>query len=154
MAKEGERMIGLAAHEGCAKPGELTESGAGESGLGALPRNRRVDARCGVDTSAVIRLIKIGSNLDGQILNVSLGGCRIRTTERFPVGIYTRVEVEFRLRGTPLLLGGVVQAIHGRNDVGLRFLDVSARKREDLTELIAEIKAVQGSEAENDAETE
>ncbi|HTW61542.1 MAG TPA: PilZ domain-containing protein [Terracidiphilus sp.] len=120
--------------------------GAGRDEVIPSPRNRRGDARCGVDTSAVIRLVKIGSRLSGQILDVSLSGCRIRTAERFPVGIYTRVEVEFRLRGTPLQLGGVVQAIHGRKEVGIRFLDVSARKREQLAELIAEIRAVQGSE--------
>jgi PilZ domain len=132
-------------------------AGADGCALAGPPRNRRVQARCGVETSAAIRLIKIGSILAGQIVDVSMGGCRIRTAERFPVGIYTRVEVEFRLRGTPLLLGGVVQAIHGRKEVGIRFLDVSARKQEQLSELIAEVKAVQSSEmqssgAQNSAE--
>lgn len=103
-------------------------------------RERRVQARCDVDTSAVIHLVKSGSRLGGQIRDLSPGGCRIHTLERFPVGIYTRVEVEFRLQGTPLLLGGVVQVIHGRDEVGIRFLEVSARKRELLTELIAEIR--------------
>jgi c-di-GMP-binding flagellar brake protein YcgR len=111
----------------------------------AAQRERRVEARCGVDTSAGIHLVKGGTRLSGQIRDLSLGGCRIRTREKFPVGIYTRVEVEFRLQGTALLLGGVVQAIHGRNDVGIRFLDVSPRKREHLAELIAEIKEMQGS---------
>jgi hypothetical protein len=65
--------------------------------------------------------------------------------ERFPVGIYTRAEIEFKLQGTALLLGGVVQAIHGRNEVGIRFLDVSPRKREQLAELIEEIREMRGS---------
>jgi hypothetical protein len=106
-------------------------------------RDRRVEVRCGVDTSAAIHLVKIRSRLQGQICDLSLGGCRIHTVERFPVGIYTRVEIEFRLQGMPLLLGGVVQAIHGRNEVGIRFLDVSLRKREQLAGLIAEIREMQ-----------
>ena len=91
----------------------------------------------------MIHLIKIGSKLPGQILDLSLGGCRLRTADRFSVGIYTRVEVEFRLQGLPVLLGGVIQAVHDRNHVGIRFLDVSPRKRTQLTELIEEIQELE-----------
>jgi hypothetical protein len=69
-----------------------------------------------------------------------LGGCRIYTDERFPVGIYTRVETEFRLEGLPFRLGGVIQAIHDRRHVGIRFLDMSSRKREQLEQLVREIE--------------
>ena len=132
--------------------GKKSAGPAGASGLTTLPHNRRTETRCGVDSGAVIRLIKSRSTLAGQILDLSMGGCRIHTVERFPLGIYTRVEIEFRLQGLPLLLGGVVQAIHGRNEVGIRFLDVSARKREDLTELIAEIEECRSSGTQNATE--
>jgi hypothetical protein len=74
-----------------------------------------------------------------------VGGCRIRTDERFPVGIYTRVETEFRLEGLPFRLGGVIQAVHDRDRrlVGIRFLDMSIRKREQLEQLIEEIEELQ-----------
>jgi c-di-GMP-binding flagellar brake protein YcgR len=105
-------------------------------------RERRAESRHEVDTSAVIDLIKIGSKLRGRILDISAGGCRIRTDERFPVGIYTRVETEFRVEGLPFRLGGVIQAIHDRERhvVGIRFLDMSQRKREQVEQLIAEIE--------------
>ena len=103
------------------------------------PCDRRTGRRHPVDTSAIIHLIKVGSRMRGQILDLSLGGCRIHTNDRFPVGIYTRVETEFRLHGQAALLGGVVQAVHDRNQVGIRFLDVSQRKREQLVELIEEL---------------
>lgn len=103
-------------------------------------RERREQLREGVDTSAVIYLIHVASRLTGRILDLSLGGCRIRTDERFPVGIYTRVETEFRLEGLPFRLGGVIQAIHDRHSVGIRFLDMSSRKREQVEQLIAEIE--------------
>jgi hypothetical protein len=65
------------------------------------------------------------------------------------VGIYTRVETEFLLKGLPFRLGGVVQAIHDRYTVGVRFLDLSERKREQVGDLIEEIEAMrkeQGTE--------
>lgn len=105
-------------------------------------RERRAQSRHGVDTSAVIYLIKIGSALAGRIVDLSLSGCRIRTNERFPVGIYTRVETEFRLEGLPFRLGGVIQAVHDRDrhNVGIRFLDMSSRKREQVEQLIEELE--------------
>jgi hypothetical protein len=104
-------------------------------------RDRRTQSRHAVDTSAVILLIKIGSQIPGRIQDLSLGGCRIHTNEPFPVGIYTRVETEFHLEGLPFRLGGVIQAVHdkGRQLVGIRFLDMSERKREQVEQLIQEI---------------
>jgi hypothetical protein len=70
------------------------------------------------------------------------------------VGIYTRVETEFRYQGLPFRLGGVIQAIHDRNTVGIRFLDLSQRKREQVLDLIGEIdqmRAAHPSGAEGQA---
>jgi hypothetical protein len=103
-------------------------------------RERRTHSRHEVDTSAVIFLINVASKLKGRILDLSMNGCRIRTDDRFPVGIYTRVEVEFRLEGLPFRLGGVIQAIHDFRLVGIRFLDMSERKRRQVEELIDEIQ--------------
>lgn len=108
--------------------------------------DRREAAREAVDTTAVIFLIKIASRLRGRILDLSLSGYRIRTDERFPVGIYTRVETEFRLEGLPFRLGGVVQAIHDRHMVGIRFLDMSSRKHKQLEQLIEDIREVKNRE--------
>jgi len=105
-------------------------------------RDRRETSREAVDTTAMIFLVKIASRLRGRILDLSLTGCRIRTDERFPVGIYTRVESEFRLEGLPFRLGGVIQVIHDRHTVGIRFLDMSSRKREQVKQLMEDIREV------------
>jgi hypothetical protein len=102
-------------------------------------RERRRDSRQEVDNSAQILLVNIGSRLRGRIVDLSLGGCCIRTDDRFPVGIYTRVEAEFHLEGLPFRLGGVVQRVFDRKTVGIRFLDLSERKRRQVLDLIAEI---------------
>lgn len=108
-------------------------------------RERRQQSRHEVDTTATILLVNVGSTLRGRILDLSLTGCRIRTDEHFPVGIYTRVETEFRYEGLPFRLGGVIQAIHDRSTVGIRFLDLSQRKREQVLELIGEIDAMRAA---------
>lgn len=118
-----------------------------QSSPSGSPRDRRRSLRQDVDTTAIIFLVKIGSTLKGRILDLSLGGCRIRTAEPFPVGIYTRVETEFNLKGMPFRLGGVIQAIHDRHTVGIRFLDLSDRKKQQVTELMAEIEEVRAEQA-------
>jgi c-di-GMP-binding flagellar brake protein YcgR len=112
-----------------------------------LRRDRRGDVRQDIENTATILLVKVGSTLRGRILDLSMGGCRIRTEERFPVGIYTRVETEFRAQGLPFRLGGVIQAIHDRNTVGIRFLDLSERKRQQVMELIEEIQQMHAAES-------
>ena len=112
-------------------------------------RERRAQSREGVDTSAIIFLVNVASMLTGRILDLSLGGCRIRTDDRFPVGIYTRIEVEFCLDGLPFRLGGVIQGIHDRHTVGIRFLDISSRKREQIEQLMEEIREKKEPEAKS-----
>jgi hypothetical protein len=107
--------------------------------------NRRSARRMGVDTRANLLLVKAGIVMPGHILNLSLGGCRLHTDNRFNVGIYVRVETEFFLRGLPFRLAGVSQVVVDKHTVGIRFLDLSERKREQLVELIAEIEEDRGS---------
>jgi c-di-GMP-binding flagellar brake protein YcgR len=102
--------------------------------------SRRLEQRLDVDTSVVIHLIDLAAEVQGRIIDVSLGGCHILTDRRFPVGIFRRVEIQFRIEGLPFRLGGVTQALYDQFNVGVRFLDLSDRKREQLLQLIDEIK--------------
>lgn len=106
----------------------------------AMRMRRRFEQRHDVETGAIIRLINLAADVNGHILDLSLGGCHIRTDRRFPVGVFRRVEVEFRIEGLPFRLGGVTQAIYDPFNVGIRFLDLSDRKREQLLQLIEEIE--------------
>jgi c-di-GMP-binding flagellar brake protein YcgR len=113
----------------------------------AIPggRERRSRVRHPVDSTAAIILVNGGAQFRGRILDVSLDGCRIRCDERFLVGVYTQVETVFQLIGSKFLLGGVVQMVHERRTVGIRFLDLSPLERSRLVELIAEIERLQAS---------
>jgi c-di-GMP-binding flagellar brake protein YcgR len=119
------------------------------AGQGTVPgpsqRYHREQVRHSVDTGAMIFFIDVAARAHGRILDVSLNGCCIRTEDKFPVGIYRRVETEFRIDGLPFRLGGVVQSLHDRHTVGIRFLDLSERKREHLRELMEEIEEMRQS---------
>ncbi len=100
---------------------------------------RRAHPRHPVDTRANLLLVNTGITMAGRILNLSLGGCQIRMDERYNVGIFVRVEAEFYLHGMQFRIGGVSQTIADKFTIGVRFLDLSSRRREQLSELIAEI---------------
>jgi hypothetical protein len=93
-----------------------------------------------VDSAATVFLVDLRIRVPGRVVDVSLGGCRIKSPERFPVGIYRRVEVEFTLDGLPFRLAGVVQSLHDPHTIGIRPLDLSERKREQLTALTEELE--------------
>lgn len=115
-----------------------TPVGGGQTTVGT-GRERRVHARLSVEASVTVHLIKVNVTLEGRVLDLSLGGCRILCTATVRVGIYTRVEVDFALGGENFRLGGVIQGLYGRQTLGIRFLDISPRKREQLQTLIAEL---------------
>lgn len=104
-----------------------------------------------MDTGAVIHLIGLAADVGGNIVDISNGGCRIRTDRPFPVGIFRRVEVEFRIDGLPFRLGGVTQAIYDPLNVGIRFLDLSERKREQLHQLVEEVRSENERQGESNA---
>jgi hypothetical protein len=144
---EPESTMGLcespAAEKKPVEPAEPESiASAGEAAPRAAPgsrRERRREVRHAVDTRATVFFIDVRAHVAGRILDVSMSGCRIRTGERFPVGIYRRVETEFKVDGLPFRLAGVVQALHDRFTVGIRFLDMSRRKRDQLVQLMEEI---------------
>ena len=110
-------------------------------------RERRGCTRHVVDSAASVFLLDLRIRIPGRIVDVSLGGCRIRSQERFPVGIDRRVEVEFTLDGLPFRLAGVVQALHDPRTIGIRLLDLSERKREQLAALMAELEEAEQRES-------
>lgn len=123
-----------------------------ETGATPAPHlKRRAHPRFPVDTHATLYLVDVGARLPGRILNLSLGGCLIRTENRFPTGVFRRVEVEFSIQRMPFRLAGVTQGVYDRCRVGIRFLDMSERKRENLAGLLREIEQSMAPDPSPDA---
>ncbi len=138
-----------------AAPVSYSDPAAKSAAQAVLPasggRERRAQTRHTVDTSATVLFIAVRAQIPGRILDLSLGGCRIRTEARFPVGIYRRVEIEFKVGGLPFRLAGVVQSLHDKFTVGIRFLDMSPRKKEQLAQLMEEIEQMEEAHASANA---
>src|SRR5438477_11150129 len=104
--------------------------------LEVTQRERRSQPRYAVDTQATIFFIDVRARIAGRILDLSMGGCRIRSLGRFPVGIYRRVETEFKVDGLPFRLAGGVRSRPAKFTVGIRFLDIRPRKVDQLAQVM------------------
>jgi hypothetical protein len=114
----------------------------------ASPSELRGQRRPEVHRFATIILVRDGSRFRGRILHLSLNNCRIRTDERIPVGIYSRVDTEFQLRGFSFRLSGIIETMHDRYSAGIHFLDLSEHKRRQVLELMGELEEVRVPMAE------
>jgi c-di-GMP-binding flagellar brake protein YcgR len=103
-------------------------------------RERRLQKRQQLDVGVSIYPIRAGGKVNGVILDLSVGGCRIRTGEKLQVGIHTHVELGFVAQGLPFRVPGVIQSLYGRQQVGIRFIDVTERNREKLQSLMGELE--------------
>ena len=124
-----------------------TELPAADPHAAAEFTERRAHPRYAVEASATLILTTGGISVPGRILNLGRGGCRFQAERRIPMGIYSRVEAEFYLRGLSFRLAGVTQAIHDQNTYGIRFLHLSERRLQQLSELIGELALQQKAEA-------
>jgi c-di-GMP-binding flagellar brake protein YcgR len=102
-------------------------------------RNRRKDPRHQVDEAASLMLVHQGAAISCRILDISLGGCQVRAEGQFLAGPMVRVEILFTVLGETFRIAGVTQWTRQKQWIGIRFLDVSDRKRAALTELINEV---------------
>ncbi|HUX44359.1 MAG TPA: PilZ domain-containing protein [Terracidiphilus sp.] len=104
------------------------------------PKKPRKHPRMLADGEAVLHLVHPGCSMPCSLLNVSLGGCRVRTRDLFVAGIMIRVEVDFKICGVPFRLPGVTQWTDRRNLVGIRFLEMAARHARELAEALGELQ--------------
>ena len=102
-------------------------------------QNRRKDPRLTVDEPASLMLVHQGAAIPCRLVDLSLGGCQIRSQKPFLAGPMVRIEVVFRIVGETFRIAGVTQWTRQREWIGVRFLDVSERKRAALGQLIDEI---------------
>jgi hypothetical protein len=115
-----------------------------------MNRERRAQARHAVDSSAELFFIGVAARVKGRIVDLSPGGCRIRSIEPLAVGIFRRVEVEFRVQGLSFRLAGVTQVIHDKYTVGIRFIGLGERMRLQLVQLIEELEEAGGHGSEGE----
>jgi hypothetical protein len=119
--------------------------------LAELAANRRTSPRHALQGEASILLVDHGSSISCNILDLSLGGCQLRTCDRFPAGVQVLVEVGFKVHGIVLRFRGTVQWKAGECLFGIRFSEMTSRRREELAEVLREVEAENAAKAEREA---
>jgi hypothetical protein len=79
--------------------------------------------------------------ISGFFVDLSLGGCTVRTEKPFVGEVQDSVEVNFELKGLHFLIRGVTQAIYDPYRTGIRFSFVGSRKRDELAQILKEFCA-------------
>lgn len=151
--KAAEEAATAAAEAQAQAAGEKEEAPNQEMAVLLSMMDRRSSKRHEINNKAILYPVRSGSRIECIIQNLSLGGCRLRTTEKTPFSIYTRVEVGFHAEGLPFRISGVVQNTREAQLIGVRFLDVSQRSQERLRILISELEEKRAME-ENPADSE
>src|ERR1039457_6536003 len=86
-----------------------------------------------------------------DLIELSLEGCRLRTGERFLASNQIRVEVAFTINGIAFRFSGVTQWTDNQHVVGIRLLNVTSRRRDELAEVLCEVEADHAAKAEKKA---
>ena len=110
---------------------------------------RRTHPRHPVDEDATLLILSQGSPLPCHLLELSLEGCRLRTKAPFLAGIEIRVEVAFRINGIALRFSGVTAWTLDKHVVGVHFVGLTSRRRDELADVLGELAADLASAAKN-----
>lgn len=102
---------------------------------------RRVHSRHELDTTATLVVVEKGVVFRCDLLEVSLGGCRVFSDNPVTIPDQALVEVDFIGRGYPIRVATVVRENRDGHVLGMQFQKMSARLRERLQELIEELRA-------------
>ena len=89
---------------------------------------------------AVVRFLKSRAHIQGLIVDLKPEGCTVRTGEPFPGGLNDHVELSFCILGLPFQLAGVTAVLLDQHNVDIRFLVMSRRKREELRQVLEELR--------------
>jgi hypothetical protein len=100
---------------------------------------RRQSRRYKTSTPTRITLVGLGEVRDCLMLDLSLGGCKLRFAHACGIETGSRVEVQFLENGLPLRLAATVQVSTDDDVLGLQFVNISARMQARLQSLIHEI---------------
>lgn len=101
-------------------------------------KERRASIRHLLEVGAVLSIVNSEIVLKCGLLDLSFGGCRLRTKHPGDYEAGTPVEVEFTGHGQPFRLAAHIRTTDD-NAVGLEFSAMSTRIARRLTELIGEL---------------
>jgi hypothetical protein len=75
----------------------------------------------------------------GDFIDLSLGGCTIRSDKQFAGEVGDHLELNFELQCMRFLLSGITQAVYNTETVAIWFNNLGRRRREELEQVIGEL---------------
>ena len=111
-------------------------------------QHERANPRYSVDEDCVLMLVSHGMSLKARVIDLSLEGCRVRTSDRFIGKAGRPVEITFKVNGCAFRFSGVVRWSDGQHLVGIHFENMIPRRKAELTEVIEEMAAAAAARAE------
>jgi hypothetical protein len=104
-------------------------------GRPASGRDLRVEERFDLG-AATGRLVYRGTRFPCQVLDISIGGCCIRSENPFVHGALAPVEVVLPIYGMILRMDGITQWVSNNRLMGIRFIHPSPRTKNQLAGLL------------------
>jgi len=101
--------------------------------------DRRAAPRMRCKGIAEVTVLSLGKRLPGKLIDLSLSGCCIATEGPMPPVESPVVEVQVTVDGTTLRVAGVVRNVLKDHRLGIEFVDVTRRKAQQISELVAEL---------------
>ncbi len=107
---------------------------------GARGEDRRAHPRFSVDEEARMLLVGHGHSSECRVLDLSIEGCRLQFCGRILPALQMRVEITFTINRIPFRVGGVIQRNSGLGELGVRFPDMTAHRKAEWAEIVAEVQ--------------
>lgn len=100
---------------------------------------RRQHKRYAVDAVAEVLVLDGTVLFRGRVRDISVAGCYVETEARLRLAAGTPVEMVFRVNDVVFRLAATSRMVRRGKGVGFMFSNLSARSREELEALIAEL---------------
>ena len=107
----------------------------------------RAHPRFSVDEDSVLLLVEHGMPVKARIVDLSLTGCRVRAHDRLSSKTGRAIEITFKANGIDFRFHGVVQWSDEHNYLGIRFENMTERRKKDLAEVVDEMATAAAARA-------
>lgn len=101
--------------------------------------NRRAQPRLRCRGVAEVVVLRLERKIPGMLLDLSVGGCCIQTTQPIPSIERPSVEVRLTVNGITLRVAGIVRNVRKDRYAGIEFINVTPRKADQILELVKEL---------------
>jgi hypothetical protein len=102
---------------------------------------QRVLSKLQTDWTAELLFIDHGTHASSWVLDFSLRGCSVQSDSPLEVECDSRIQMVFQIKDQRFLLAGLPVGLDDSHTLGIKFIDISDRRRQFLNRLILNLRA-------------